>query len=216
MPLREAVAAKLARDNGVAYDPDSEILVTTGATLGIHAALTALLDDGDEVLLPDPIYDAYQSPIRLAGGRVASVRAPIEDGRFALHGRGARSGGDAGVARAAAQHAVEPGRHRASRETSCAPSPTFVVRRNLVLISDEIYEAIIYDGRRHVSPAALSRRAARAHDRRQQPVEDLRDDRLAGRLLRRAGADHPERCSSCCSSRAAGRRRSSRTRPPWR
>ena len=59
-PLREAIAAKLARDNGVSYDADSEILVTTGATLGIHAALTALLDEGDEVLLPDPIYDAYR------------------------------------------------------------------------------------------------------------------------------------------------------------
>ena len=47
------------------YDPGTEILVTTGATLGIHAALMALLNDGDEVLLPDPIYDAYQSPILL-------------------------------------------------------------------------------------------------------------------------------------------------------
>ena len=76
--LREAVAAKLARDNGLVYDPGSEILVTTGATLGIHAALTALLDEGDEVLLPDPIYDAYQSPILLCGGRVRPVRSTIE------------------------------------------------------------------------------------------------------------------------------------------
>src|SRR5688572_1390960 len=67
--LRDAIALKLQRDNGIRYDPASEILVTTGATFGIHAALTMLLADGDEVLLPDPIYDAYTSPILLAGGR---------------------------------------------------------------------------------------------------------------------------------------------------
>ena len=83
-PLRQAIAAKLTRDNGLSHDADSEILVTTGATLGIHAALTALLDEGDEVLLPDPIYDAYQSPILLCGGRIRSVRSTIEQGRFAF------------------------------------------------------------------------------------------------------------------------------------
>src|SRR5688572_5875294 len=59
--LREAVAETLGRD------PNTEILITTGATFGIYAALTALLNQGDEVLLPNPIYDAYASPIRLAG-----------------------------------------------------------------------------------------------------------------------------------------------------
>src|SRR5215510_14045119 len=82
--LRDAVAVKLARDNGLSYDPGSEILVTTGATLGIHVALMALLDEGDEVLLPDPIYDAYRSPILLCGGRIRPVRSTIEHGRFAL------------------------------------------------------------------------------------------------------------------------------------
>jgi aspartate aminotransferase len=52
MRLREAIAAKLARDNDLTYDPGTEILVTTGATLGIQAALFALLNDGDEVLVP--------------------------------------------------------------------------------------------------------------------------------------------------------------------
>ena len=62
----------------------SEILVTTGATMGLYCALTALLEEGDEVLLPDPIYDAYQSPIFLAGGTIRSVRAPIENGSWVL------------------------------------------------------------------------------------------------------------------------------------
>ena len=74
-PFREAVALKLHRDNGLRFDPATEVLATTGATFGIYAALMALIDEGDEVLLPDPIYDAYQSPIRLAGGRIKSVAA---------------------------------------------------------------------------------------------------------------------------------------------
>ena len=56
--LREAVAEKLLRDNCVPYDPASETLITSGATFGIYAALAAVINDGDEVLLPDPIYDA--------------------------------------------------------------------------------------------------------------------------------------------------------------
>ena len=92
LPLREAVAAKLQRDNGVRYDPATEILVTTGATLGIQAALMALVNDGDEVLLPDPIYDAYASPIRLAGGRhPTGCPVRMRDGRFTRRCRAARS-----------------------------------------------------------------------------------------------------------------------------
>ena len=82
--LRDAVAVKLRRDHGLSYDPASEILVTTGATLGIQAALMALVNEGDEVLVPNPVYDAYTSPILLAGGRVRAVPSEIRDGRFIL------------------------------------------------------------------------------------------------------------------------------------
>src|SRR5262245_55934889 len=74
--LREAVAAKLRRQ-GLDYSPIDEILITTGATLGIYAALAAVLNPGDEILVPDPIYDAYQSPIKLAGGVQIAVPAEI-------------------------------------------------------------------------------------------------------------------------------------------
>jgi aspartate/methionine/tyrosine aminotransferase len=153
---REAVAIKLARDNGLSYDAASEILITTGATFGIHAALTAVLGEGDEVLLPDPIYDAYQSPVTLAGGSVRRVPASFEGGRFAL-----------------TVDALEASATRASRvlllnspwnpvgtvfqESELASIGDFVVRRDLLLMSDEIYESIVYDGRRHVSPASLSK-----------------------------------------------------------
>jgi aspartate aminotransferase len=153
--LRQAIATKLARNNGVTYDADTEILVTTGATLGIYAALTALLDEGDEVLLPDPIYDAYQSPILLCGGRIRPVRSAIENGRFAIRPE-------------AIEAALTPASRVLLLNTPWNPVGTvlredelraigdLVVRRNLVLVSDEIYEAITYDGARHISPAVLS------------------------------------------------------------
>jgi aspartate aminotransferase len=154
--LRDAVAAKLMRDNGLAYDPATEILVTTGATFGIYAALTALLAEGDEVLLPDPIYDAYQSPILLAGGRSKAVRGTIRDGRFTL-GADALEAAITPASRVLLLNTPWNPTGTVFREAELRAIADLVVRRNLVLISDEIYEAIVYDGHRHVSPPALSR-----------------------------------------------------------
>jgi len=153
--LRDAIAAKLARDNDLRYDAATEILVTTGATLGIQTTLMALLNDGDGVLLPDPVYDAYQSPILLAGGVIQPVRAAIVNDRFALTVD-------------ALEAAATPSTRVLVLNSPWNPAGTvltnaelwaigeFVLRRNIVVISDEIYEAVVYDGHRHVSPAALS------------------------------------------------------------
>jgi len=152
--LRDAIAAKLRRD-GLEYDPATEILVTTGATLGIQAALMALVNEGDEVLLPDPIYDAYASPIRLAGGRIRSIPCALRDGRFSLDP-------------AALEQAIGPRSRVLILNTPWNPVGTVfseaelrelsavIVARGLTLISDEIYEAITYPPARHVSPAGLS------------------------------------------------------------
>ena len=153
--LRQAIAAKLARDNGLSHDADSEILVTTGATLGIHAALTALLDEGDEVLLPDPIYDAYQSPILLCGGRIRPVRSTIEHGRFALRPE-AIEAAVTSESRVLLLNTPWNPVGTVLREDELRAIGEVVLRHNLVLISDEIYEAITYEGARHISPAVLS------------------------------------------------------------
>ena len=154
--LREAVAAKLQRENGLTFDPASEILVTDGATLGIHAALMSLINEGDEVLLPDPVYDAYQSPIRMAGGVVVPVRSHIANSRFQLEIE-------------ALEAACTPRTRVLILNTPWNPvgsvfTPAeidaitaFVERRNLILISDEIYEHITYAEHRHTSPALRNR-----------------------------------------------------------
>src|SRR5512134_471849 len=66
--LREAIAAKVAHCYGASYDPMTEVVVTSGATAGLYATLTALVHPGDEVVLFEPCYDSYVPVIRLSGG----------------------------------------------------------------------------------------------------------------------------------------------------
>jgi aspartate aminotransferase len=106
-------------------------------------------------MLPDPVYDAYQSPVRLAGGRVVPVRSRLENGRFYLDAR-------------ALEAAFTPAAKVLILNTPWNPVGTvftraeleqiadFVCRHDLILISDEIYEWITYEGHTHLSPAALS------------------------------------------------------------
>jgi aspartate aminotransferase len=152
--LREAVAEKLARDNGLIYDPGREILVTDGATCGISTALAVLVEPGSDVLLPDPIYDAYAGPIALWGGRPVRVPSQVQGGRFIFD-------------RAALEAALTPRARVLLLNTPWNPIGTVLSRdelrdimafadeRGLFVVSDEIYEALVYDGRRHVSPACL-------------------------------------------------------------
>lgn len=153
--LRESVAQKLVREQGLTYDPGSEILITDGATLGIHAALTALLNPGDEVLLPSPIYDAYQSPIRLAGGVARAIPGRVVDGRFRIDSDSLEKAWTP-PARILLLNTPWNPTGTVFNESELAMLAAFVLRRNLVLISDEIYEAITYDDHVHRSAAAIS------------------------------------------------------------
>ena len=158
--LRAAVAEKLARTQRLTYDPGREILITDGATCGISTALAAMIEPGDEVLLPDPVYDAYRSPILLWGGQIVPVPSAIREGRFVLD-------------RAVLEAAWTPRSRVLLLNTPWNPVGTVLTRdelqelmafaeeRDLLVLSDEIYETLVFDGREHVSPAALSP-AARA------------------------------------------------------
>lgn len=155
--FREAAARKLERDNHLKFDPATEILATTGATLGVYAALMAILNEGDEVLLPDPIYDAYQSPIRLAGGRIKPIPSEILNGRFV-------------ITEEALNRAHSSNSKAMILNTPWNPVGTVLTRnelkiitqfceqKNIFLISDEIYEAITYGEAVHISPLEIANR----------------------------------------------------------
>ncbi|MBX6316201.1 MAG: aminotransferase class I/II-fold pyridoxal phosphate-dependent enzyme, partial [Isosphaeraceae bacterium] len=156
--LRRAVAEMLARDRGLSYDPDGEILITDGATLGLCTALAALVGPGDGVMLPDPIYDAYASPIALWGGRPWAVPVAIRERRFTF-------------GRNDLEDHYRPGARVFLLNTPWNPVGTVLTRpelqdvmdfaetHDLFVLSDEIYEALVYDGRCHLSPASLSAEA---------------------------------------------------------
>jgi len=153
--LRDAVAVKLKRDNGLEYDPATEIIATTGATFGIYAALAALLEDGDEVLLQDPVYDAYQSPVKLVGGVAKPVRAEIVDGRFVISAEALEAAWSPRVKALILNTPWNPvGTVLTAAELRVIAD--FCVRRNVWLIGDEIYEAITYGGAKHLSALAAA------------------------------------------------------------
>jgi aminotransferase len=149
--LRERVAERERTKNGVEYRPDGEIVVTVGSTGAFAMTMTALLDPGDEVLLPEPFYGYHWNTILAAGGVPRPV--PLLEPDFSL---------DA----AALAAAVTP---RTRALVVCTPAnPTGKVwseaeldevvalarSRDLLAVTDEIYEDILYDGRRHVSLAS--------------------------------------------------------------
>jgi aspartate aminotransferase len=161
LDLREAVAAKLARDNGISVDPKREVLITNGAGMGLYVAIMAVIDPGDEVILSDPTYGPYRGDILLAGGVPVLVPQQID-----AHGR-PRWDRDAVAA------AITP-RTKAiiintptnptgvvMTEAELAGLAALAVERDLCIIADEVYEKLVFDGARHVSIAALDAEIAR-------------------------------------------------------
>jgi aspartate/methionine/tyrosine aminotransferase len=151
--LRAAIAEKLKRENGLTYDPDAEIIVTVGAAEAVFDAFLAFLNPGDEVLYPEPSWLNYAAAARLAGAIPVPIPLRESDG-----------------------YQIDPDEVRrriTSRTrlliiasphnpTGAVQSPDtlrdladLVVQCNLLVISDEIYERIIYDDRVHVSLARL-------------------------------------------------------------
>jgi aspartate aminotransferase len=153
--LRRAVAEKLKREQNMEYDPDREILVTDGATLGVCAALGALVQPGTSVMLPDPIYDAYWASIALWGGSPSPVPATLGHGRFTIGRSDLERFWNPSDKVFLLNTPWNPvGSVLTPEELACIMS--FAQDRFLAVISDEIYEAMVYDGRRHTSPASVS------------------------------------------------------------
>ena len=157
--LREAIASKVEAMYGRKYDPASEITVTAGATQAIITAILAVVRPGDEVIVLEPCYDSYVPNIELAGGTV--VRVPLTPGTF-------RPDFDKIAA------AITPRTRAILVNTPHNPSATvwtaaemlqlqdLLDATDVLVISDEVYEHMVYDGQQHQSVARFPGLAARS------------------------------------------------------
>ena len=151
--LRRALAAHLERRYGVAYDPATELLITVGASEAVDLALRATCDPGDEVILHEPSYVAYEPAIIFAGGVVRHVATRLEDD-FALDP-------------AAVEAAITPRTKALFLGYPCNPTgavlpddvqdelAAIALRHDLLVYSDEIYDRLAYGSYRHRAFSAL-------------------------------------------------------------
>lgn len=156
--LREAIAAKIEMASGTRYNPKTEITVTAGATQAIFTAIAATIQKGDEVLLFTPAYDCYQPTIELFGG----VAVPIQ-----LQSPLYVPNWDEVAERitASTKMIIINSPHNPSgmlfSESDMLQLEHLVEKHNLLVISDEVYEHIIFDGQQHYSAAAFPKLASR-------------------------------------------------------
>ena len=157
--LREAIAAKVAECYGAIYDPAHEITVTAGATQAIHTALTAMVHPGDEVIIFEPVYDSYEPSIRMNGGVPVYARLQFPDYKP-----------DWDEVRAL----ITPRTRAIMINTPHNPTATIwsgedmeklaavVANTNIIVISDEVYEHMVFEGAAHESVVRHPALAARS------------------------------------------------------
>ncbi|MFJ4079751.1 pyridoxal phosphate-dependent aminotransferase [Streptomyces iakyrus] len=154
--LRTAVTAHQQRRYGLSYDPDTEVLVTAGATEAIAAALLALVEPGDEVIAFEPYYDSYAACIAMAGGRRVPVtlRAHEDEGRFRLDLDELR---DAVTDRTRLLLINTPHNPTGTVLTrgELAAIAELAVERDLLVVTDEVYEHLVFDDAEHVPLATF-------------------------------------------------------------
>jgi methionine transaminase len=159
MALREAIAAKVLRLYGRAYDPESEITVTTGATQGIFTTIGALAHPGDEVIVFEPAYDSYIPAIRLAGA--TPVPIPLTVPGYDIDWAAVRRSVTARTRMILVNTPNNPGTGILSAE-DLQQFAEITRRTGIVIVSDEVYEHMVYDGARHESLARDDELAARS------------------------------------------------------
>lgn len=150
-PLRVEIARKVKHLYGVDVDPDTEITVTPGATYAIYTSLTAILRPGDEVIVLEPAYDSYLPGIALAGA--VAVRVPLASPDYSVDWEKVKQA----VTRNTRMIMLNTPHNPTGsvwKESDFRALEALVSGTNILLLSDEVYEHITFDGYRH--PSALS------------------------------------------------------------
>lgn len=148
-PLREAIAAQRKRNFGTDYDPDTEVLVTVGATEAIAASILGLVEPGSEVLLIEPFYDSYSPVLAMAGCERRAVPM-VADGRgFAIDVDGLRRAVTPKTKALIVNTPHNPTGMVAS-DAELKALAELAVEADLLVITDEVYEHLVFDGRSHL------------------------------------------------------------------
>lgn len=151
-PLRDSIAQKLASFNGIDADPNANVLVTSGATGALHAALMALLDPGDECIVFEPFYGYHSSTLNAQ--RMKPVVIPLNEPDWSLDLDRLKA---AITPRTRAMILNTPGNPsgKVFNRQELEAIADLAIEHDLFVFTDEIYEYFLYDGQRHISLATL-------------------------------------------------------------
>jgi methionine aminotransferase len=160
-PLREAIAAKIGKLYGHTYDAATEITVTAGATQALTTAILCCVHPGDEVIVIEPAYDSYLPAIALAGGVPVTVSMELDEQGYSVPWEAVQ---DALTPRTRLIIINSPHNPTGSilREADLEALAAIVEGTDILVLSDEVYEHMVYDGQQHESVCRDPRLAERA------------------------------------------------------
>ena len=147
--LREAIAEQRSRRYGTEYDPDTEVLVTVGATEAIAASVLGLVEPGSEVLLVEPFYDSYSPVIAMAGCHRRAVPMRQDGDGFAIDVEGLRAA-IGPKTRALIVNSPHNPTGMVAGDDELRALTALAVEADLLVIADEVYEHLVFDGRQHL------------------------------------------------------------------
>lgn len=159
MPLRESIAEKVQSLYHNSIDPDTQITVTPGGTYAIYTALTTILQPGDEVIVFEPAYDCYLPAIELNGAKAVRIELTFPDYKIDWHGVLKKI---TEKTRALIINSPHNPTGAVLRESDMGFLKTLVQDTNIIVISDEVYEHLIFDGLQHQSVLRYPELAARS------------------------------------------------------
>ena len=151
--LKTAICKKFLNDNGLEYTPD-QIIVSDGAKASLFHAVYSLVDDGDEVIIPAPFWFSYEEQVKICGGKCVIVNTKKENGYKMTAQELEDAITDKTVTIMLNSPSNPTGAIYSYEELKALAE--VVEKHNLTVISDEIYEKLIYDGNKHVSIASIS------------------------------------------------------------